>query len=321
VEYLLRRVATSLIVIWGVTLVTFMLLHVTAGDYIPGIDPGANLRPEDLARLRVSLGLDRPLYVQYLTWMWALLHGDLGRSMLDGIPVMQHVRERLPNTFELALAAMLMGLAFAIPLGTLSALRRGTWVDHVVTVFSVSGFAVPQFWLALMMIVIFSVSFRSWGLPYLPSAGAANPLAHGDLLDRLDHLVMPATVLGLLYISVWSRYMRSSMLSVLSQDYIRTARSKGMSGSRVVYAHAFRNAALPLVTLVGLELPRLVSGALVVEVVFNWPGIGNFAFQRALAYDFTAVLGVTTIVAVLVVAGNLAADLVYTLLDPRVKLA
>jgi peptide/nickel transport system permease protein len=170
-----------------------------------------------------------------------------------------------------------------------------------------------------MLILLFSVSFKHWGLPWLPSGGRESPYGGGDPLDLFLHLIMPATVLAFFYLSVWSRFVRSSMLEVLSLDYIRTARAKGMSNRRLVYVHALRNAVIPLVTLVGLELPGLVAGGLVVEVVFGWPGLGLMAYERAKAFDFTLVMGATTFVALLVIAGNLLADLLYSVMDPRIR--
>jgi peptide/nickel transport system permease protein len=257
----------------------------------------------------------------YVSWIWNVIHGDFGRSMIDGSPVMSHILDRLPNTLELTGTAIVVGVLISIPLGIVGALRRGSKTDHALTVVSVAGFAVPQFWMGLLLILIFSVTFESHGLPWLPSSGATSPLNGGDLLDRLEHLIMPATVLAFFYLSVWSRFTRSSMLEVLSQDYIRTARAKGMSERRVVYLHGLRNALIPLITLVGLELPGLVSGGLVVEVVFGWPGIGRLAFERALQYDYSTVMGVTFFATLLVVAGNLLADVLYAVLDPRIRYA
>ncbi len=318
-KYILRRAVASIPVVLGVTILTFLLMHLTAGGYIPGLEENTSIKHEDVERLRANLGLDRPLYVQYVTWLGGILHGDFGLSMLDGSKVTSHVLERLPATLELTVTAILLGVIVAIPFGVIGALRRGRRLDHLLTVVSVAGFAVPEFWLGLMLILIFSVSFQAWGLPWLPSSGVVSPIGGGGLLDRLVHLIMPATVLAFFYLSVWSRYTRSSMLEVLSHDYVRTARAKGMSERRVVYLHALRNAVMPLVTLIGLELPGLVSGGLVVEVVFGWPGVGRFAFQRALAYDYTTVMGVVTFAALLVVLGNLLADLLYATLDPRIR--
>ncbi|HEY4025856.1 MAG TPA: ABC transporter permease, partial [Candidatus Dormibacteraeota bacterium] len=289
--------------------------------YVPGLDLNPSLKPADIARIRANLGLDRPLWLQYVTWLAGIVHGDLGRSLLDGSPVTSHILERLPNTLELTVTAILLGVVLAIPLGVTGALRRGGWIDNVSTVLSTTGFAIPQFWLGLVLILFFSVQLHAMGLPWLPSGGAYSAFNGGDLLDRITHLVMPATVLSFFYLSVWSRFVRSSMVEVLSQDYVRTARAKGMTDRRVVYLHALRNAVVPLVTLVGLELPALVSGGLVVEVVFGWPGIGRLAFERATQLDYTTVMGITTFAALLVVFGNLLADVLYAWLDPRIRYA
>jgi peptide/nickel transport system permease protein len=320
IRYIIRRLLISVPVLFGVTLVTFLLMHATAGEVIPGLEFNPSLTPDELAQIRANLGLDRPLYVQYLTWMAGLVRGDFGRSLIDGTPVVSHIADRFPNTLELTLTAMILGIGLAIPLGILGAVRRGSRLDRFLTVGSVAGVSIPGFWLGLLLILLFAVEARLHGLPWLPSGGAISPLGGGDLLDRASHLVLPATVLAFGYIAVWSRYTRSSMVEVLSQDYVRTARAKGMSERRVLYLHALRNAVLPLITLVGLELPALVSGAAIVEVVFSWPGIGRLALESALDYDYTMVLGLTTFAGLLVVAGNLLADVLYAILDPRISL-
>ncbi len=318
-KYVARRLLASVIVVLGVTVITLVLMNTTRGSYVPGIDLNPALRPEDIARLRANLGLDRPFYEWYFSWIWAVLHGDFGRSMIDGSPVMSHILDRLPNTLELTITAIVIGVLISIPLGVIGALRRGSKTDHTLTVTSVAGFAVPQFWMGLMLILIFSVTLEQHGLPWLPSSGAFSAYQGGDFFDRLLHLILPATVLSFFYTSVWSRFIRSSMLEVLSQDYIRTARAKGMSERRVVYLHGLRNALIPLITLIGLELPGLVSGGLVVEVVFGWPGIGKLAFERALQYDYSTVMGITFFATLLVIAGNLLADVLYGVLDPRIR--
>src|SRR5690348_2873390 len=318
-KYVARRFLASIVVVLGVTLITLLLMDRTRGTYVPGIDLNPALRPDDIARLRADLGLDRPFYMWYLTWIWGVLHGDFGRSMIDGSTVMSHILDRLPNTLELTATAILIGVLFAIPFGIIGALRHGSKTDHSMTVVSVAGFAVPQFWMGLILILLFSVTLEQHGLPWLPSSGAFSPVNGGDIVDRLQHLILPATVLSFFYMSQWSRFVRSSMLEVLSQDYIRTARAKGMSERRVVYLHGLRNALIPLITLIGLELPGLVSGGLVVEVVFGWPGIGKLAFERALQYDYTTVRGITFFAILLLIAGNLLADILYGVLDPRIR--
>lgn len=321
-RYALRRSLVSLIVITGVTVITFVLMHATGGDYVPGVNyDNPHLSQQNVSAIRHEYGLDQPWPVQYGLWIWNILHGDFGRSMIDGTRVSDHILQRLPNTLELTVAAILLGVVISIPLGVIAALRRGTRADHSLTTVAVAGFAIPEFWLGLMLILLFGVlPAQKWGAPILPTSGAFDPIAGGyDVLDRLAHLVLPAAVLGFFYLSVWSRFTRSSMLEVLSQDYVRTARAKGMPERRVVYIHALRNAVSPLVTLIGLELPGLVSGGVIVEVVFGWPGIGRFTYERAVAFDYTTIMGVTTFAAILVVAGNLLADLLYAVLDPRVR--
>ena len=319
-RYALRRVVAAIPVVIGVTTVTFLLMKITAGNYVPGLDLNPDLRPEDAAKIRHQLGVDQPLYVQYLQWMAGIfLHADFGRSLRDGTPVLEHIWVRLPASLELTVTAILVGVTLAIPIGVVSALRRGSSVDHQLTAMSVVGFAVPQFWLGLMLILLLSVSFKAWGLPWLPSGGRESTVGGGDPIDLLVHLILPATVLSFFYLSIWSRFVRSSTLEVLSQDYVRTARAKGMTDRRVVYVHALRNSIVPLVTLVGLELPGVLAGGLVVETVFSWPGVGLLTYESAKAYDFTMVMGATTIVALLVVLGNLVADLGYAILDPRIR--
>ena len=342
-KFVLRRALAAIPVVVGVTVITFFLMHSTAGSYVPGLALNPNLTAKDVALLRSQLGLDQPLWIQYLDWTgvaWVvqhlglgallvganeatpgLLQGSFGQSMVDGTSVSSQLFDRLPNTILLTVTAILIGIAVSIPLGVIGAMRRGTRVDNALTTVSVAGVAVPQFWLGLICILFFSVRLHDWGLPFLPSSGIQTPFTGGDLLDRLAHLIMPAAVLSFVYLAIWSRFTRSSMLEVLSQDYVRTARAKGMGERRVTYFHALRNAVIPLVTLVGLELPGLVSGGLVVEAVFGWPGIGLLAYQRALAYDYTMVLGIVTFASILVVAGNLLADVLYASFDPRIRLA
>ena len=321
VRYVGQRVLASLFVVLGVTVVTFLVMHLTAGNYVPGLEVSLETRPEDAQRLRQQLGLDQPLYVQYWTWLSGIVfRGDFGRSLIDNSTVMSHVLDRLPNTLLLTATAIVLGIAVSIPMGIGAAVRRGRRIDDFLTVLSTAGVAVPQFWLGLLLILVFSVSFHRWGLPWLPSSGAHDVLIlNFDPLDRLAHLIMPASVLAFFYVSIWSRFTRSSMIEVLSQDYVRTARAKGMAERRVNFVHALRNAVVPLVTLVGLELPGLVAGGLIVEVVFGWPGIGRLAYERAVDYDYTMVLGITTFAAFLVVAGNLVADVLYGILDPRIR--
>jgi peptide/nickel transport system permease protein len=317
--YLFRRVLATIPVLLGATLITFVLMHASSAGYLPGVELNPNLKAEDIARIRQTLGLDRPLPVQYVEWAGGVLRGDFGRSMIDGTQVTRHILDRLPLTLELTITAMLLGVLIAVPLGVLGARRRGSAIDHFLTVISVIGVSVPSFWLGLLFVLLFSISFRAWGLPWLPSTGAVSSFGGGDVADRIAHLILPATCLALGYVAIWSRFTRSQLLDVLSQDYIRTARAKGLAEPVVSRRHALRNALIPLVTLLGLELPGLVGGGAIIEIVFSWPGIGRLALQSALQYDYTMVLGLTTVATILVVGGSLLADILYAVLDPRIR--
>jgi peptide/nickel transport system permease protein len=316
--YILRRLASAVPVVLGVTVVTFIVIHVTAGSHIPGLQISPNLTPGQVAQIRQNLGLDRPVTTQYFDWLWNAVRGNFGRSLEDQTSVSGQIFARLPATLELTGTALLLGLLISVPIGVLGAARRGSKLDHALTALSVGGFAIPPFWLGLILTLVFSVEFHNWGLPSLPQSGMTSAVNGGGLEDRVTHLVMPATVLSLYYIATWSRYLRSSMVEVLARDYMRTAFAKGMTRRRAIVVHGLRNGIIPLATLIGLTLPYLLSGALVVEIVFGWPGIGLFAYQRALDFDYTSVLGATTLVAFLVVFGNLLADVLYAWLDPRV---
>jgi peptide/nickel transport system permease protein len=318
-RFIVRRIVTTVPVLFGVTLATFALLHATSGSWVPGLELNPYLTAEDIARLRRNLGLDDPFHVQYLRWVTGLLHGDFGQSMTDSSPVIRHILDRLPNTLLLTITGLVLGLLIAIPVGIVAARRRGTKIDNFLTLLSVAGVSVPSFWLALIMILIFSITLQSWGLPWLPSGGAVSTRGGGDLWDRILHLIMPASALAFFHVAVWSRFIRSSMLEALSQDYIRTARSKGLSERQVTYRHAFRNSVISLVTLLGLEVPGLIGGGAIVEIVFNWPGLGRLAVERALQFDYTTVLGLTTFAALLTIFGNLLADVAYSALDPRIR--
>jgi peptide/nickel transport system permease protein len=316
--YILRRIVAAVPVVLGVTVVTFVVIHVTAGSHIPGLQISPNLTPDQVAQIRQNLGLDRPATTQYFDWLWDAVRGDFGRSLEDQTSVSGQIFARLPATLELTGTALVLALLISVPIGVIGATRRGSKLDHVLTAISVAGFAIPPFWLGLILTLVFSVEFHNWGLPSLPQSGMTSPVNGGGLEDRVTHLLMPAIVLSFYYISTWSRYLRSSMVEVLSRDYMRTAYAKGMSRRRAIVVHGLRNGIIPLATLIGLTLPYLLSGALVVEIVFGWPGIGLFAYQRALTCDYTSVLGATTLVAFLVVVGSLLADLLDAVLDPKV---
>lgn len=310
--YVARRLLHALLVLFIVSILTFTLVNLAPGG--PAIMTTMETTPEQVAAHRVRLGLDRPLHVRLGKWLLATVRGDFGRSFNDGRPVLEVIGERLPATLLLGGAALAISLAAGIPAGVLSATRRYSVYDHSVTFLSFVGVSIPAFWLAIMLILLFSVQLR-----WLPASGMATIGAAFSFSDRASHLVLPALVLATIALPQLSRFTRSAMLDVLSQDFVRTARAKGLSSRRVLYGHAFRNAIIPVATVVGLLIPRLVGGAVITESIFGWPGMGQLTVASAIGRDLPLVMGATVVVAVAVIATNLAVDLAYGWLDPRVR--
>ena len=318
-RFILRRLIISIPLLLGITFIIFALINLVPGSPIQAFEENPRARPEDIQRIRENLGLDEPWPVRYFIWLGDAIRGNLGYSLLNGTAVADRITAILPNTLLLSGTALVFALFLSIPLGILSAVRRNSWLDHIVTIGSTATFAVPTFWLAFLMIILFAVKFREWGLPAFPVSGAYDVRGGGDLLDRLQHLVLPAIALGIVQLAGWTRYIRGSMLEVIRQDYVRTAEAKGLHERAVLYVHAFRNALLPLVTLVGLTIPDLFAGAFFIEVVFAWPGAGRLTVDALQDRDYTLVMGVFTFFAVLTLLGNLLADIAYGLLDPRIR--
>lgn len=301
--HVLRRLWSTVTVAVGVAAVIFVLLHLS-GDPV-GLMVPADAPPEVMEDTRRALGLDRPLPEQFISYLWRAATGELGTSLRHNRPVAQLIGERLPRTMLLATAALVLAVALAIPAGVVSALRRGTMVDRVIMVLSVAGQAVPIFWLALMLIWLFAVR-----LEWLPVFGSGTPA----------HLVLPAVSLSTIVLGRLARLVRSSMLEVLEQDYVRTARAKGLAEAHVVLRHALKNAAIPIVTVVGLQFAQLLGGAVVTETVFAWPGVGALAAEAVFNRDFPVVQGVTLVISLIFVGANLAVDLSYVALNPRIRL-
>lgn len=312
-RYLSIRSLHSAVVVFLLSVVTFTLLHLAPGG--PAILMGNDISPEEAARMRANLGLDQPLLVQYVRWVSAVARGDFGRSFTDGRPVAELVFERLPNTLLLSSTALILAVVVGIGAGAGAALVRGSVPDKVIMFIAVIGESIPIFWLAILAILVFAVQLR-----VLPSSGMATLGGDSSLLDLLRHLVLPAIVLSTLHMAHFARYTRSGLLGVLDMEFVRTARAKGLSDYRVVLGHALRNALLPLVTVVGLSLPVLVSGAAITETIFGWPGMGRLAVDAALRRDYPLVMGVTCAIAIGVIAINLVVDTLYVYLDPRVRL-
>lgn len=317
-RYILRRIIQAIPLLIGITIVVFLMVHAAPGDPLGEFEFNPNIKPEDIARIRSNLGLDRPLYEQYFLWVSGMLRGDFGVSLLTGRPVAEQIFERLPKTMILAITALFLAVGLSIPIGVYAAVKRGSWFDQIATVLSTAGQAIPSFWFGLIMILVFSVQFKEWKLPSFPSGGFTTPGQPFSLADLLVHLAMPAFVLAFINIAGWTRYVRSSMLETIGQDYVRTAYAKGLEDRVVIFKHALRNSLIPVVTLMGLALPALVSGALVIEVIFSWPGIGRLAFDSARSRDYTTIMGLVTLTSTMVVIGNLLADIAYGMLDPRI---
>lgn len=317
--FLLRRLAASLLLLLLVLSITFLLLHWLPGDPTRTSESDRMTR-EQRENLRRVLGLDRPLHEQYLSWLsGAVLRGDLGTSFSQQRPVTAAILNALPGTLLLAAAALFVEFGAALLLGVAAARRPGTVVDHAIRVGTLLLFSQPVFWLGLMAILLFSYVWPVLPAGHMRSVGADEMGAGERLFDLLRHLLLPALVLGLTNAGATARFVRASLLEVLGRDYIRTARAKGLSERRVIWVHGMRNALAPLLQLLALTLPALLNGSLVTEVVFSWPGLGRLTFGAILARDFPLILGTVAISAILVISGNLVADVLHALSDPRVR--
>ncbi len=310
-EYLLRRVALMVPTAFLVTIAVFLLIHLTPGDPA-AIILAESYTPEASAQIHKDLGLDKPLPEQYAIYIGRLIHGDLGRSVRNRLPVTQAIGERLPATLELGSAALVWSLLLAIPLGTLAALRRGRAIDVIASGLTVAGISIPNFVLGILLILFFGLVLR-----LLPVGGFA--ALTDSVPDNLSRLIMPAIALGTFGAATNMRFTRSSMIEVLHQDYIRTARAKGAGWMRVVNRHALKNALIPVVTIVGLQVGAILEGALVTETVFSWPGVGKLAVDSIFTKDFPIVQGIVLISALSYMFANLLVDVVYAWLDPRIS--
>jgi peptide/nickel transport system permease protein len=317
-NFLIRRALYAIPTLIGISIITFAIARLSPGDPIRLFTFGIqDFTHEDYLRLLHAYGLDKPIPLQYVDWLSNAVRLNFGESLIYHREAGTMILERLPNTLQLAVTALLLQLAIGVPLGVIAALRRGTWADGAIRVFGVAGHAVPAFWLGQVLIILFAISLR-----WLPTQGM---LTVGkdqmDLLDRLKHILLPAFVLALVGIANYSRILRTETLDVLGQDFIRTAHAKGLHARVVVYVHALRNSLIPVVTALGGILAALVGGALVVEQVFSWPGIGQFTFQAAIAKDYPIVQAGVMIASTLLVISYLLRDITYAIVDPRIKVS
>ncbi len=339
-EYIIRRTLQAVPLLFIISIILFVLMS-NMGDPLATLGGRQPPRGEDRLRLERQLGLDQPFYIQYIYWLvgndWrmvdttgdgvpnaygtrrGILRGDWGTSLVTRRPVLEMIGERLPNTLLLMGTVQVVVILVSLGIGIYAALRQYSLVDNVVTTGAFIGFSMPIFWLALMLMYIFAVNFKRWGLPYFPTVGMYDPMVGKTVPQVLWHMVLPVTSLSLISIAVYSRYIRASMLDVINQDYMRTARSKGLAERAILWQHALKNASLPLVTLVGLDLPLLLAGAVVTERIFAWPGMGRLFLDHVERIDTPVLMGILMLVSLAVVVFQLLTDIVYTWLDPRIR--
>lgn len=310
-RFLIRRLIFAVLVIVGVATVTFALVHMIPGDPVDAI-LGTEASPDARDALRRDLELDKPVLVQYVNWWGDLLRGDMGRSIMVRQPVSDLIIERIPTTIPLAVLSMLVAVLIAVPAGIISAVKRNTWIDALVSSLAFAGLSIPGFWLGALLILAFSLRNR-----WFPPGGYVS--IFDDPLAGLHHLILPAIALGATFAAALTRMIRSSLLEVLNRDYVRTARAKGLREYRVILAHGFRNALIPAITIMGVQVGVLLSGALIIEQVFALPGLGRLTVQAVLDRDFPLVQGCVIVIATIFVFANLLTDLVYVYLDPRIR--
>lgn len=319
-RYLIRRTLQAIPILFIISFIAFAIVQLAPGDpTIIYMKPDKkSLTAEEMAELRTQLGLDRPLYVQYFAWLKNTLKGDWGYSLATKIPVYDEITNRLPNTLLLSGAALLFALMVSIPAGAISALKKYSLIDYLATFGAFIGLSIPGFWFALVLVQLFCKT-----LGWLPTVGmhtlGENLSGWDSVVDVAKHLILPALVLSVVQMANWTRYMRSSLVEVLNQDYIRTARAKGLKERTVLIRHAFKNALIPLVTIAGLTLPTLVDGSFVIETIFGWPGTGRLGISAIEKRDYPVIMGVTMLTSLMVVIGNLLADITYAFVDPRIR--
>ncbi|QOY37406.1 ABC transporter permease [Anaerobacillus isosaccharinicus] len=311
--YLIRRLVMMLPILFGISVISFAIMYAAPGKpAVMNLDPDISV--EDREKQMEKLGLNDPPHIQYLNWMGNVVRGDFGTSFTKKQPVKDMILDRLPNTLILMLFSTILAVIISIPFGVLSATRQYSKLDYGVTITSFLGLATPNFWLGLMLIMLFSVQ-----LGWTPVGGVSTLGADFSLLDRLHHLILPAIVLATADMAGLTRYTRSSMLEVINQDYIRTARAKGFRERTVIYKHGLRNGLIPIITIFGLMLPTFIGGSVIVESLFSWPGIGKLFIDATFERDYPVIMAITMFGAVLTVIGNLIADILYAVMDPRIE--
>ncbi|MAT40292.1 MAG: diguanylate cyclase [Ectothiorhodospiraceae bacterium] len=316
--YIFKRVLGAIPLLFGLLTITFFVIQLAPGDptalYLQG-----DADPAIAERLRTNLGLDQPLHIRYVKWLGSAVTGELGVSFSKHKSVTAVLADTIPQTLLLTSFALLFNIALGVLLGVITAVKRGTKIDTITNVFSLILYSVPEFWLALMLILTFSEQ-----IPIFPASGIHSPFADRlptlhYLWDVIQHMVLPVFVLGIASAAATGRFLRGSLLEVINQDYIRTARAKGMPESRIIWKHALRNALIPIITIIGMSLPFLLGGAVIVETIFGWPGMGRLTIDAIFSRDYPLIIGCTLVSGVLVILGNLFADVMYAVADPRIR--
>lgn len=320
-EFAVKRLLLSIPILIGITIITFGIIHITPGGFTSvQMDMNPNVSPDSIAEMKKLYGLDKSIHVQYINWISRLARFDFGRSFLDQRQVLNKIGERLPATLLLSGLSLIVIFTVAIPLGVYSAMKHNSKQDRWITIATFVGYSVPTFWLALLCMLFFGVV-----LGWLPVSGMRSvnhdllsPIS--QLLDYVAHLIMPVFISAFGGLASISRYTRSNMLEVVRQDYILTARAKGLPGNKVYYQHALKNALLPIITIIGLALPGLIGGSFIFETIFSWPGMGRLAYESAMNFDYPTIMGIAVIGAILTLLGNIIADVLYAAVDPRIRL-
>lgn len=315
--YIFRRLAITVPILLGLTVVTFLLTELMPGDFVDALVPPTAIvayTPEQLETMRENYGLNKPAYERYLIWLRELARGNLGYSLSSGAPVRDEIAARLPATLQLTASSLLFGIIVGVILGIVAAVKQYSWLDQLLTVLGFLWISTPSFVFAIGGIYLLSLK-----LPLFPTSGMANYGETTTFLSRVHHMILPAMVLGLGSVASFMRYTRGSMLDVIRQDYVMVARAKGLNEKAILLTHALRNALIPVITIIGLDIPYLIGGTVIIEFIFAWPGMGTYSLGAITARDYPVIMGVNFMVALVVLLSNLLTDITYALVDPRIR--
>ena len=319
IGYVAKRLLLAVPILLGASTIIFFLMHAAPGDPTSLYLANPNIDPRVIEQMRRNLGLDQPVYIQYVKWLSSFLRGDFGYSFSQHRAISQILKDAIPNTLMLSGVSLIIIFAIGVLVGTIQAVRQYSWVDNTATILSFFFYSMPSFWFGLMLMLLFSYKFQWLPASQMTSVEHEFLGGFGQFSDRIQHLLLPALALGVGGAAAVARYMRSGMLEQIRQDYVRTARAKGLGERSVVFKHAMRNALIPVVTLLGLYIPFLISGAVLIETIFAWPGMGRTIVTAIFQRDYPVVLASAFVISVLVILGNLIADVLYSVVDPRVR--